>query len=80
MKRRGFLQLLLGAPAVAVLPKLPLTTVTTASMAPLGFGMAAIKAEGKPIITSLNSKALWPGVNTWWKDTYENEFPNEVFK
>lgn len=76
MKRRNFLQGVLGVGAASVtgaaLPKIlppPKPTIPTGS----GFGLAQVKSEGASIVHDAQfSKALWPGIHKWYKKSYND--------
>ena len=76
MKRRSFLQLLGAAPAVAIAPKL---LAGKAKPAMVGhpafadpFGLAQVKAEGGRLNYDSFAKELWPGINKWYAEAYQD--------
>ncbi len=76
MKRRGFLQALLGIPAAALIPKISFPQKVIAEPAAkaitTGFGLADVKRSGGIITTGNHPKLLWPGVKAYWDEQYKN--------
>ena len=89
MDRRGFLKGLASVPAIPFIQNPVISAInglleTTLPQVPVFLSTEAaveILATGHPITTGNFSKVLWPGVNKWFAEAYDN-YPDlpEVFK
>jgi hypothetical protein len=75
MKRRSFLQALVGVPAVVATAQLAakLPTIAPPPTSNYGFGLATLKEEGKAIVYD---QRVWPGIKNW----YDNQYAKNLAK
>lgn len=83
VSRRKFMKFLGAAPLVAAVPSI----VTGAAKSKLvinkpsttGFGLAQLKPEGGSMNYDSFAKALWPGINKWYGESYDHEYLKKFY-